>query len=174
MTGRRFESGLVAIGPCAMPDLSRRNLLARGAAAFGVALLLPAGAAEAEARFAAPPAGLFIVIDKAAQRLQVYVGGALHHDFPVSTGRRGYETPSGTFRPTLLLRMHYSRRYHRAPMPHSIFFTRAGHAIHGTTEVRNLGRAVSHGCVRLAPEAAALLFALVQRHGTDHTTIHIL
>ena len=113
------------------------------------------------------------MIDKAEQHLRIYVDGMLHYVFPVSTGRRGYETPSGTFRPTLLLRMHYSRRYHRAPMPHSIFFTYHGHAIHGTTEVRNLGRAASHGCVRLAPEAARRLFEMVQRYGVDNTTIRV-
>ena len=46
-----------------------------------------------------------------------------------------------------------------------MFFTPQGNAIHGTYAVGNLGRAVSHGCVRLAPQNAALLFSLVQSQG---------
>ena len=46
-------------------------------------------------------------------------------------------------------------------MPHSIFFIKDGHAIHGSYEVKNLGKPVSHGCVRISPENAATLYALV-------------
>jgi hypothetical protein len=60
--------------------------------------------------------------------------------------------------------MHYSRKYHMSPMPHSIFF-RGGYAIHGTYAVGALGRPASHGCVRLAPGNAAKLFAMVQKEG---------
>jgi hypothetical protein len=56
-------------------------------------------------------------------------------------------------------------------MPHSIFFTAAGHAIHGTNVVRRLGSPASHGCVRLAPGHAAKLFALVQSYGLGRTSI---
>jgi len=69
--------------------------------------------------------------------------------------------------------MHYSSLYDDAPMPYSIFF-RGGYAVHGTTEIRNLGRAVSHGCVRLSPDNARSLFELVQSHGLRNTTIEIV
>ena len=52
----------------------------------------------------------------------------------------------------------YSKQYDNAPMPHAIFFMKDGHAIHGTFEVKNLGKPVSHGCVRISPENAAILY----------------
>ena len=70
-------------------------------------------------------------------------------------------------------RMHYSKLYDYTPMPYSIFF-HGGFAIHGTLAVRSLGRAVSHGCVRLSPGNARSLFELVQSHGLQNTTIEIV
>ena len=46
-------------------------------------------------------------------------------------------------------------------MPHAIFFMKDGHAIHGSYEVRHLGKAVSHGCVRISPQNATTLYTLV-------------
>ena len=91
-------------------------------------------------------ADLLIDIDKSAQRMTVTVNGSQLYDWPVSTGRRGYETPSGTFRPFRMEIDHYSEEWDNAPMPYSIFFTQTGVAIHGTYEVRHLGRPASHGC----------------------------
>lgn len=105
--------------------------------------------------------------------MTVNVDGADLATWPVSTARRGYRTPVGTYKPYRLERMHYSRLYDDAPMPYSLFF-RGGYAIHGTTEIGNLGRAVSHGCVRLSPDNARTLFELVQSHGTQNTTIEIV
>ncbi len=111
-------------------------------------------------------------IDISSQRMQVYVNGALRHVWRVSTGRRGYPTPTGSFRPTRLERRWYSRKYNWSPMPHSIFFV-GGIAIHGSYYVRQLGRPASHGCVRLAPRNAARLFGLVRRHGPRRTRIDV-
>jgi lipoprotein-anchoring transpeptidase ErfK/SrfK len=105
--------------------------------------------------------------------MSVAVDGADLATWPVSTARRGYRTPLGSYQPYSLERMHYSRLYDDTPMPYSIFFRR-GYAIHGTTEIRNLGRAVSHGCVRLSPANARSLFELVQSHGRQNTTIEIV
>jgi hypothetical protein len=58
-------------------------------------------------------------------------------------------------------------------MPHSIFFTGEGHAIHGSFYTKSLGRRASHGCVRLAPDNAAKLFALVKKAGMKNTTITV-
>lgn len=111
-------------------------------------------------------------IDLSSQRMNVYVDGAHYGTWRVSTGRRGYYTPRGTFRPKLLKRMHYSRKYDNAPMPYSIFFL-GGYAIHGTNVVSRLGYPASHGCVRLHPSNAAKLFSLVKRHGKRNTIIRI-
>ena len=86
--------------------------------------------------------------------------------WPISTARSGYATPRGSYAPTSLQRMHYSRKYHMSPMPYSIFF-RGGYAIHGTYSTGALGRPASHGCVRLAPGNAAALYAMVQREGAS-------
>jgi hypothetical protein len=56
-------------------------------------------------------------------------------------------------------------------MPHSIFFTERGHAIHGTIYEKSLGRPVSHGCVRLSQANAATLFALVGENGMSNTQV---
>jgi len=107
------------------------------------------------------------------QTMNVAVDGADFATWPVSTARRGYRTPTGSYKPYSLERMHYSKLYDDTPMPYSIFF-RGGYAIHGTAEIRNLGRPVSHGCVRLSPDNARSLFELVQSHGRQNTTIEIV
>lgn len=116
-------------------------------------------------------ASLLIAIDKSSQRMAVIVNGRATHSWPVSTGRAGYATPSGEFRPFRLEMEHYSKEWDDAPMPHSIFFTPRGHAIHGSYDIRRLGGAASHGCVRLAPANAARLFALVRQEGLGNTRI---
>ena len=112
-------------------------------------------------------------IDLSRQQMTVSVDGAHYATWAVSTARRGYRTPAGTYRPYALHRMHYSSLYNYAPMPYSIFFL-GGYAMHGTNEVRSLGRPASHGCIRLMTGNARALFQLVQRHGMRNSTITIV
>jgi hypothetical protein len=116
-------------------------------------------------------AGVLISIDKSAQGMAVSVDGNQRWYWPVSTGRRGYDTPSGSFRPFRMEVSHFSRQWDNAPMPHSIFFTSVGHAIHGTYESAYLGSAVSHGCVRLSTENATRLYELVKAEGMANTRV---
>ena len=109
-------------------------------------------------------------VDISSQTMNVYVNGVLAHSWPVSTARRGYFTPTGVYRPQSLKAMHYSKKYHNSPMPHSIFF-RGGFAIHGTGAVGQLGRPASHGCIRLSPSNAAQLFNLVRQGGSTKIVI---
>jgi hypothetical protein len=104
-----------------------------------------------------------IHIDLGSQTLHVDSSSG-SYTWPVSTARAGYSTPRGSFAPTGLQRMHYSKKYHNSPMPYSIFF-RGGYAIHGTNAVGALGRPASHGCVRLSPGHAAQLYHMVQSEG---------
>src|SRR5204862_4296858 len=104
-------------------------------------------------------ANVMIIIDKSNQKMSVTVNGEERYLWPVSTGRSGYDTPSGDFQPFRMEKDHFSQEWDDAPMPNSIFFSQIGHAIHGTFEARNLGRTVSHGCVRLSPQNAATLYA---------------
>jgi lipoprotein-anchoring transpeptidase ErfK/SrfK len=111
-------------------------------------------------------------VDISRQTMTVIKNGRVIRRWPVSTGRKRYRTPIGSYRPT---RMHVyweSRKYNRSPMPHSIFF-RGGYAIHGTYEVRSLGRPASHGCIRLHPANARELFRLVKTSGRSNTRIII-
>ena len=88
----------------------------------------------------------------------------------VSTGKAGFETPTGAWQPTWLSLDHHSQTYDNAPMPYAVFFT-GGYAVHATEFVGRLGEAASHGCVRLSPENAAAFFALVKAYGKANTTI---
>ena len=117
-------------------------------------------------------ADVVVHIDKYAQRMAVSIDGYPRYNWPVSTGRSGYGTPSGVFRPQMMARHWFSRIYYNSPMPHAIFFDH-GCAIHGTTELSRLGGPASHGCVRLHPSHAAALFALVSRDGPRYTRIVI-
>jgi hypothetical protein len=112
-----------------------------------------------------------ISINKVSQKMTVSVDGDVEYVWPVSTGAAGYTTPSGSFRPFRMEKDHFSKEWDDAPMPHSIFFTGQGHAIHGSYHVKSLGRRASHGCVRLAPANAAKLFALVQKSGMANTRV---
>jgi hypothetical protein len=94
---------------------------------------------------------VLISIDKASQTMTVSLDGVQQYEWPVSTGLRGYTTPSGTYTARSMNKIWYSRQWDNAPMPHAVFFTKDGHAIHGTLEVKRLGKPASHGCVRLSP-----------------------
>ena len=111
-------------------------------------------------------------IDLSEQKLSVYKGTALLYEWKVSTARRGYITPIGTYSPLYMQKMHYSKKYHNSPMPYSIFF-KGGYAIHGTRSISRLGHIASHGCVRLHPRDAKSLYALVKQYGKENTTITI-
>lgn len=114
---------------------------------------------------------VLVNIDKTRQQMTVYVDGVERYEWPVSTGRAGYSTPSGTFTATSMNEIWYSKQWDNAPMPHSIFFIKDGHAIHGSFEVKNLGRPASHGCVRISPKDAAILYALVEENGLENTRV---
>lgn len=107
-----------------------------------------------------------ISIDLSTQRMEVQTADGQNYSWPISSARAGYVTPRGVFAPTSLQAMHYSKKYHHSPMPHSIFFHR-GYAIHGTYATRWLGRPVSHGCVRISPANAATLYSCSRRRRHD-------
>ena len=115
-------------------------------------------------------ANILIHIDKPTQRMTVSVDGQVRYRWPVSTGASGYSTPAGSYTAFRMELMHYSREWNNAGMPHSIFFTKRGHAIHGSNHPR-LGRPASHGCVRLSLSNAATLYELVQAQGMTETRV---
>ena len=130
--------------------------------AFTALTLLASGAAQAK---------VAITVDKDNQQMTVAVDGVARYHWPVSTGIPSYEAPNGSFRTFRMEEDHFSKEFDDAPMPHSIFFTKIGHAIHGTDSVNRLGSPASHGCVRLSRANASTLYALVQQQGVLNTTV---
>ena len=125
-------------------------------------MLFATGAAQAKVE---------ITVDKNNQMMTVAVDGVERYQWPVSTGNPSHETPNGTFRTFRMEADHFSKEFDDAPMPHSIFFTKIGHAIHGTESESQLGIPVSHGCVRLSRANATTLYALVEKEGVLNTTV---
>ena len=142
-----------------------RSVTLLPASLLAAALALPC----ASAAFA----NIDIAIDKGTQQMSVAVDGAQRYTWPVSTGRPGYDTPNGTFKVNRMDADHFSQEWDNAPMPHTMFFDLHGHAIHGFFDVKHLGLAVSHGCVRLAPANATVLFNLVKAEGMANTSVTI-
>lgn len=133
------------------------------AAAAAAAIMVVISLSPSPAR-----ADVVVKVDKASQSMSVLVDGEERYTWPVSTGL--VNTPSGSYRPQAFSRHHRSSLFNNAPMPYAIFYD--GHyAIHGTNQISRLGRRASKGCVRLHPDHAAVLFALVQKQGRGNTTI---
>src|SRR6266481_3933207 len=130
--------------------------------AFAGLTLFATGVAQAK---------IAITVDKNAQMMTVAIDGVERYQWPVSTGIPSYETPNGSFRTFRMEQDHFSKEFDDAPMPNSIFFTKIGHAIHGTDFEGRLGTPASHGCVRLSKANAATLYAMVEKDGVLNTTV---
>ena len=142
------------------------NVAAVALAAAGVLLGGGKGAAHAASQIVAR-------VSLSQQTMRVLVDGRETFNWKVSTAGKGYVTPTGSFKPTRLHEMWYSRKYDNALMPHSVFF-HGGYAVHATNQIKRLGRPASHGCVRLHPEAAADFYELVEAFGPSNTSIVIV
>ena len=125
------------------------------------------------AAFAIPlpaSAAILVEIDKSSQRMTVSQNGQRLYTWPVSTGKRGHSTPSGSFKAFRMEKDHFSREWDDAPMPNSISLQdRPRHPWQLRRE--RIGTPASHGCVRLTPENAAILFSLVKADGVLNTQV---
>lgn len=108
-----------------------------------------------------------------SQTMMVFHEGRLLFTWPVSTAKAGKITPAGTYEPEFLSKNHRSRRYNNAPMPYAIFYD-GNYAIHGTDQIKRLGKPASHGCVRLHPDNAKILFQMVKAEGMENTRVVIV
>jgi lipoprotein-anchoring transpeptidase ErfK/SrfK len=141
----------------------RRYFAALVLAVFGFAI--QSGTAAAERVVAR--------VSVSEQKMKVFHEGRLLFVWPVSTAKPGKITPAGVYQPEFLSKNHRSRRYNNAPMPYAIFYD--GHyAIHGTDQVKRLGQPASHGCVRLHPDNARILFRMVRAEGMANTRVVIV
>ena len=125
-----------------------------------------------ERRLSSFPGDIYINIDKSQQIMDVYKGDQLIYSWLCSTGKAGYVTPYGDFKPYHTVKMHYSKQWDNSPMPYSVFFHH-GFAIHGTNYVRSLGSRASHGCVRLSKKNAKKIYNLARKYGYKRVHINI-
>lgn len=146
-----------------MGTISMKSYIIAGAVAVA------SFAAAASSSYAS---SLVAQVNLSKQTMTITENGWVRYEWKVSTARRGYSTPVGSYSAKSLDIDHRSRKYHNSPMPYSVFF-KGGYAVHGTNEVRNLGRPASHGCVRLHPQNAATFFSLVKNAGLSNTRIVI-
>ncbi|GAA3849267.1 L,D-transpeptidase [[Pseudomonas] carboxydohydrogena] len=136
-------------------------------------LVIPVAALIMAASASLARAAVDIEVNKDIQQMTVSVDGQVLYRWPVSSGNPTHETPNGKFQTFRMEENHFSKEFDDAPMPHSIFFTRQGHAIHGTDSVKNLGTPVSHGCVRLSRANATTLWNLVKKEGLLKTSVRL-
>jgi lipoprotein-anchoring transpeptidase ErfK/SrfK len=148
--------------------LSTRLINIAACALTGAALMLGAGIGRADAANQ-----IVAKVSISEQKMRVMVDGRQAFEWKVSTAGKGYVTPTGSFKPTRMHEMWYSRKYDNAPMPHSVFF-HGGYAVHATPHVKRLGRPASHGCIRLHPDNAEEFFELVRAFGPQNTEIVIV
>jgi lipoprotein-anchoring transpeptidase ErfK/SrfK len=106
--------------------------------------------------------GVRIVVSLPQQKAYVFEDGDLVATSPVSTGKKGHETPAGTFRILQKKVHHRSNRYSNAPMPYMQRLTWQGVALHAGALP---GYPASHGCIRLPRSFAKKLYGL-----TDYST----
>jgi L,D-transpeptidase catalytic domain len=141
----------------------RELAMRRSSAIVMISLGAAVVASDAEAK-------LDLFIDKSTQQISVIQNGRLLYVWPVSTGQDRFSTPSGVYAPERLERTWFSRAYYNSPMPYAIFFHN-GYAIHGSYDIARLGGPASHGCIRLHPQDAAMLYGMVAQEGPGNTTI---
>jgi lipoprotein-anchoring transpeptidase ErfK/SrfK len=159
--------------PAAVPSVNNKNAVAQTTKDQA------AGPVDTPAKIAAPivpPAPvkpqttLVIDIDLTRQRMTLTEYGKQVGSWPISSGREGFRSPTGSFRPLWQSKMWYSKKYDNAPMPNAVFFS-GGVAMHATQATGMLGRPASHGCIRQSPANAAATYKLVTKHGNEHTKI---
>jgi len=116
---------------------------------------------------------VFAKIDLSRQQMQVYINGRRKYVWRVSTGKKGWRTPQGTYQPYELRRKYFEKRWNMS-LPYLVMISYgAGIGIHGTYQTGNLGRPVSHGCIRLSIGNAAKFYSLVKKNGLSNSRVTV-
>ena len=118
------------------------------------------------------PGDIHIKVNRYSQRMRVYKGKKLIYTWLVSTGKKGFTTPMGNYKPYYAVKMHYSRKWNMSPMPYSVFYYK-GYAIHGTNYASRLGSRASHGCIRLSTRNARKIYNLARKFGYKRMHIQV-
>ena len=119
----------------------------------------PADPARAPAE---PRGSLLLAVSLNEQTLAAYRGLAKITDMPISSGRKGYGTPTGIFSILEKRVRHFSNLYDNAPMPFMQRLTWSGVALHAGYLP---GYPASHGCIRLPKDGAHMLFDITDIGG---------
>lgn len=137
----------------------------------------PAATATPSPATATPetPSGMRLQIDLSSRRLTLYQGEMEMSHFPIAVGREGWQTPIGEWEVRQMIhdpawRNPFTGRVIPGGDPENplgdywIGFWTDGEnwiGMHGTPNPESVGRAASHGCIRLYNHDIAALFALV-------------
>lgn len=103
---------------------------------------------------------IFIEIDE--KQLYLYEDGKLIRNYPIASGRRGMPSPIGTWKITN--KGKWGKGYGGHWMGLNVPWGKYG--IHGTTRSDSIGRAASHGCIRMFNRDIRELYEIVPI-GTD-------
>jgi lipoprotein-anchoring transpeptidase ErfK/SrfK len=126
-------------------------------------------------------AELRLEVDLSERELRVLEDGETIDRFPVSIGEEKYPTPEGNFTIRKVIwnpawvppDSKWARGKTSKPPGHpenpmkrvKMFFKEPDYYIHGTGAEDSLGKAESHGCLRMSPEDVTRLAQLVMEHG---------
>jgi lipoprotein-anchoring transpeptidase ErfK/SrfK len=108
----------------------------------------------------ADAANVVAQVDLSAQRMHVFVDGKKRYTWRVSTGKRGWETPPGAYRPIRTYESYFEKKWNMS-LPWLVLISHDGIGIHGTGATGRLGSVASHGCIRLHPSNARKFYTLV-------------
>lgn len=126
----------------------------------------PTEVAAATTEFVPGGGEVWVDVNLSTQYMTIYQGNNVLLELYVSTGTPGWETPTGTF---YINRMLVSdtmvgavagESWYVPDVPHAMYFTDQGHAIHGTYWHNNFGVPMSHGCVNMPEWAAEYLYSI--------------
>jgi lipoprotein-anchoring transpeptidase ErfK/SrfK len=111
-----------------------------------------------------------ILVSIPDRKIALIDGGKVVKLFPVAVGKDSTPSPEGTF--TVKTRVENPTYYHKgkviAPGAQNPLGSRwmglseKGYGIHGTNEPKSIGKAASHGCIRMAKKDLEELFPLVK------------
>jgi lipoprotein-anchoring transpeptidase ErfK/SrfK len=116
-----------------------------------------------------------LLLKLSERRVYVYRGDNLVNKYPVAVGKKKWETPQGEWKVELMLKnpgwTNFKTGEQLAPGPDNplgqrwIGFWNDGKdeiGFHGTTNLSSIGKAASHGCVRMSNKNVKELFKIVK------------